>query len=114
MGKLNKRRRAAKRNRENTIAHMEQLARERAALAAADPLASETPTLPSVLINGSAPTGPSSWMGRGKVAVLAFAMAAMASVALLRACEHEAGPVQDDAAAPGSCEDDATFCVARA
>jgi hypothetical protein len=148
MGKPNKRRRIAKRNRAQSIeriAQLDRLARERAALAAADPFSDMRPTLPSALFHESTPaevpnappvvelspvaaseprwvtaadppaTGSSSWMRRGKLALLSFAMAAVAAgVVLVRACDHEAGPSPDDASALGACSDDATFCVALA
>ncbi len=50
--------------------------------------------------------------GGAKVALLVLAMAATASVALVRACERKAGPMEDDAAAADSCSGDAAFCVA--
>jgi hypothetical protein len=58
--------------------------------------------------------GRSSWMGRGKLALLAFAVATMAAVALARTCDPNADPTLDDADAPGSCSDDAASCVALA
>ena len=51
---------------------------------------------------------------RARVAVAAFVMAAMGGVALVRACEPKAAPIEDDAAATDSCSDDASLCVARA
>jgi hypothetical protein len=56
MGKPNKRRRIAKRNRAQKIERMAQLGRlaeERAALAAADPFSDARPTLPSALFHES-------------------------------------------------------------
>jgi hypothetical protein len=58
MGKPNKRRRIAKRNRAKKIERMAQLGRlaeERAALAAADPFSDTRPTLPSALFHESTP-----------------------------------------------------------
>jgi hypothetical protein len=51
-------------------------------------------------------------MSRGRIAVMAFVMAAMGSVALVRACERSADPTEDDASAPGACSDDAALCIA--
>jgi hypothetical protein len=51
---------------------------------------------------------------RGRVAVMAFVMAAMGGVVLVRACEPKAAPIDDDAAETDSCSDDASLCVARA
>ena len=53
-------------------------------------------------------------VSRGRLAVIAFVVAAMCAVALLRACEPKETPVEHDAAEPGSCSDDASMCVARA
>jgi hypothetical protein len=58
--------------------------------------------------------GRSSRMRGGKLALLAFAVAAMAATALARTCDHKVDPTQDDAAAPDSCSDDAVSCVALA
>jgi hypothetical protein len=52
---------------------------------------------------------------RGRMlAVLAFLAVAVCGLALLRACEREDTPVQDDAVETSSCSDDASLCVAWA
>ena len=50
----------------------------------------------------------------GMLAVVAFVAAAVCGLALLRACEREDTPVQDDAVETSSCSDDASLCVAWA
>jgi hypothetical protein len=58
MGKPNKRRRIAKRNRAKkieSIAQLGRLAQERAALATAEPFSDTRPTLPSALFHESTP-----------------------------------------------------------
>jgi hypothetical protein len=58
--------------------------------------------------------GDGAMMRRGQLAVLAFVMAVICGVALLRACKPKATPIEDDAAETDSCSDDASLCVARA
>jgi hypothetical protein len=114
MGKLNKRRRIAKRNRASKGVQMERIERERAALAATGPLFEVTPTLPSAASEPVPKAAARSRMGRGRMALLSLTMAAVASVALVRACERRAEPSPDDAAALDSCAGDAAVCVALA
>ena len=53
-------------------------------------------------------------MSRGKLAVIAVVVAAACGIALLRACEPKATPIEDDAVETGPCSDDASLCVAWA
>jgi hypothetical protein len=58
--------------------------------------------------------GAGPMMRRAQLAVLAFVMAVICGVALLRACKPKGTPVDDDAAETDACSDDASLCVARA
>ena len=53
-------------------------------------------------------------MRRGTIAVIACVMVAICGVALVRACEANGTPTENDAAETGPCSDDASMCVARA
>lgn len=53
-------------------------------------------------------------MRHGMLAVIACVMVAICGVALVRACEANETPTENDAADSGSCSDDASMCVARA
>jgi hypothetical protein len=103
--------------------------RERRALAEADPFRPAPPVAsPGVVVAASEPpregsaeieafrkaVGVGPFMTRGRLAVIAFVMAAMGGVALVRACEPKGAPIEDDAADNDSCSDDASLCVARA
>ena len=50
----------------------------------------------------------------GMLAVLAVVAAVVCGLALLRACEREETPIEDDGAEINSCSDDAALCVAQA
>ena len=119
MGKRNKRHRAAKKRAKNIgqVARMDRattaltpaIAKESTPAATA---ASESPPEPTVEPKSGTR---SSRMGRGEVALLAFAMAGLvASITVVRACDRDADPAKDDAAAPDSCSEDAAVCVALA
>jgi hypothetical protein len=108
--------------------------------AAAKPFAGqiEAPSIPAPLVEvpqfGASPTAASeaplegaidteavrrtvavgSAMRRGTLAVIACVMVAVGGVALVRACEANGTPTENDAAETGSCSDDAAMCVARA
>ena len=53
-------------------------------------------------------------MKSARLAALAFVVAALCGVAVLRACERKPPPVQDDTADTGTCSGDAALCVAQA
>jgi hypothetical protein len=53
-------------------------------------------------------------LGWGRLAALAFVVAALCGFAVVRACERKPPPAQDDTADTGTCSGDAALCVARA
>jgi hypothetical protein len=53
-------------------------------------------------------------MSRAEIAAIAFVVAAICGVALLRACGPNDTPTENDAAETGPCSDDASLCLARA
>jgi hypothetical protein len=91
------------------------LERERRALAEAAPLGRASVSPPAPPSPPEIAPRPASFVLRGgTLAILAFVAVAVCGLALLRACERQGTPIEDDAAETSSCSDDGSLCVAAA